>query len=331
MKYRYLIVSIDTEEDMPEWRVERNVTTTNIQNLPILQSCFHKHCVKPTYLVTKPVLESHESLSIIHQLKGQGCEIGAHLHSWNTPPITDQEKKRTATYLSNNTYEVKKAKLTSFTQVFFDKIGVYPTSYRAGRYGVCRESASILAELKYKIDSSVAPMMDFSNDGGPDFKKIGAVPFYIDGENGNNILEIPITIALVHRLPVKFETIYRKIPNWTKIKGLLYRTRIARLLWLRPTTYSILEMKQLADFILYRLNIPVLNIMFHSSEVCPGTSPYNKTQADVDKFLKRLDGILSYLVNDRNIQSITMTQFAEKCQIDNGLSIFGEKLPVKML
>lgn len=323
----YLIVSIDTEEDMPNWRPEKVKTSKNILCLPKLQKLFRKYSVVPTYLVDQPVLEDELSLKLIRQLATDGgCEIGAHVHSWNTPPLTVAEENGAATYLNMQQEDLQREKLFNFTKLFKKTLGFSPKSYRAGRYGFDRSSAKILTELGYKVDSSIAPIMDFSGDGGPDYRKYTLKPFWIQGLGGDDLLELPITISLVHKFPQYFEKIYFKIPDWSRIKGVFHRLRLARLLWLRPTTYTDREMKQLADHVLDCLDVPVLNIMFHSSEVCAGASPYNTTEQDVDDFLQRLDWILLYLVGSRNLKSVSMTEFAELCDHDKGQDIFGEKL-----
>lgn len=325
----YFIVSIDTEEDMPNWRPEKHTTLKNIQYLPRLHELFQKHSVVPTYLVDQPVLEDDHSLNVIRELATEkNCEIGAHVHSWNTPPQSADEKNRVATYLNTHKEIIQREKISNFTNLFQTKLGFAPLSYRAGRYGFDLHSAKILAELGYKVDSSIAPIMDFTADGGPNFKKSTLQPAWIQKDNGPKILELPVTISLIHKFPQSFGETYFKIPAWSRIRGVLHRLNLARLLWLRPTTYTIGEMKQLADYVLDYLGIPVLNMMFHSSEVCSGTSPYNSTEKDVENFLERLDSILSYLLRTRNMQSVSMLDFAELCDSDRGESVFGYELPV---
>lgn len=312
---RYLLVTIDSEEDMPRWRPEIKSTTKNINALPELHEFLTRHEVQPTYLVNQPVLAHDDSLKIIKRLANRGgCEIGAHLHSWNTPPLSETEKHGAATYLSGQDKAAKRAKLTQFTDLFQEKLGFRPSSYRAGRYGLCPDCVEILTDLRYQVDSSIAPLMDFRADGGPDYRSFDAHPFWFAQKNGGGkIMEVPVSIALVHRFPSQFQKLYFQIPNWTKLKGGMHRLNLARLLWLRPTTYSVREMRQLADHLLDNSGVPVLNIMFHSSEVYPGASPYNKTPNDVVMFYERLKEILRYLVGKRFLKSVTLSGFANIC------------------
>lgn len=312
---------------MPHWRPQKITTTNNILYLPRLQKLFRKYSIAPTYLVNQPVLENDASVSVIRQLaQDEQCEIGAHLHSWNTPPLSLEEEQGKPTYLSNQSFSRKREKLSNLTQLFKQKLGFSPTSYRAGRYGLCRQSVRILSELGYTIDSSVAPLMDFRADCGPSFREYTLQPFRLKTQSNRQLLELPVTIDLVHCFPAQFSRLYFQIPDWTKIKGIFHRLNFARLLWLRPTTYSRQEMKQLADHVLDQLQIPVVNIMFHSSEVCPGASPYNKTEQAVKEFLVRLEHILSYLVTQKGLHSVTLSGFASLCAQDAGKAVFGKEL-----
>lgn len=327
---KYLIVSIDTEEDMPNWIPQRITTVRNILALPRLQELFNKHNITATYLVDQPVLEDNQSVKFFRNLvKNERCELGAHIHSWNTPPFTFDEKDGKASYLSEYAKEVIFEKFKNFNELFIRKMGFAPVSYRGGRFGLNADILTTLSEYGYKVDSSIAPLMNFSADGGPDFRDFMLFPHWVQKTTeGRLILELPVTIALVHPFRQSFKRLYFRIPKWTKIRGALHRLNLARLLWLRPTTFSLQEMAQLADHVLDVLKVPVLNIMFHSSEVCAGCSPYNKTEKNVDNFFDRLEGIFAYLVQERNVQSVGMAEFASICESDKGLVVFGKELPV---
>lgn len=329
---KYLIVSIDTEEDMPNWVPQRITTVRNILALPRLQELLGKYNITSNYLIDQPILEDNQSVSFFRNLvKNERCELGAHIHSWNSPPLTSDEKSGKASYLSECEKEVVRKKINNYNKLFVDKMGFSPLSYRGGRFGLNADILTVLSEYGYKVDSSVAPLMNYSADGGPNFRDFMLFPHWVQSAEGRLILELPVTIALVHAFRLSFKKLYFRIPEWTKIRGAMHRLNIARLLWLRPTTFNLQEMRQLADYVLDVLNVPVLNIMFHSSEVCAGCSPYNKTEKDVNNFFDRLEGIIAYLVQERNVQSVGMTEFANFCSGDKGLRVFGKELPVRKI
>ncbi len=307
----YLLVSIDTEEDMPEWRPEPVTTVKNIQTLPGINDLFARHSVRPTYLTDRPVLCDDEACKIIKELGTSGtCEIGMHLHSWNTPPVMSEEAQGRATVLNLYPKEIQEEKITGLHQYFMERLEFAPTSYRAGRYGLTKESAEILARLGYLADSSVVPLNDYSDYGAPNYRNHNHKPFWIKRDTHADLLEIPVTVDLVTRFPQSFHDLYFAIPNRTRIKGVLNRLNLARLAWLRPTNYTYKEMQQLADFIIRKSECPVFNIMFHSSELYPGASPYNLTGKDVSEFTDRLSRIISYLTERHNAVSVTLSEFA---------------------
>jgi len=310
-KQGYLIVTIDTEEDMPKWKPEPVTTVKNIQKLPQVNEIFQQYSVRPTYLVDRPVLSDEASCKIIQELKRRNnCEIGMHLHSWNTPPIMPEEEDGKATVLNLYSKEIQKQKIINLHNYFIRQLGIAPTSYRAGRYGITNESLEILAELGYQADSSIAPLRDYSDYGAPNFKNNNYKPFWIKTSTGKNLLEVPITIALVTNFSESFKKIYFSIPGWTKIKGAMYRLNLARLIWLRPTNYNYREMRQVAEFIIKKEGCPIFNIMFHSSELYPGASPYNQNENHVAAFTDRLFKIIHFLIKERGIIGVTLSEFA---------------------
>src|SRR5262245_24988092 len=82
-----LLFTIDVEEDMPGWEITDPISVSNVAALPRLAELCRALGVQPTYLVTYPVAATPESAAILRLLHARGdCEIGTHLHPWNTPP-----------------------------------------------------------------------------------------------------------------------------------------------------------------------------------------------------------------------------------------------------
>lgn len=311
MTIMYLLVTIDTEEDMPKWQPEPTPTLKNITRLPLLQETLSKYGIRPTYLVNRPVIHDTSACNIIKKLAdNDNCEIGMHLHSWNTPPVSDEEARGKATYLHSLPTDLQREKLTRLNNDFKKKLGLKPTSYRAGRYGFSIESARLLCELDFEVDSSIVPLKNYSQDGGPDFRKYDLHPFFIkDSSNYSPLLEVPLTVDLVHCIPGLNLKRYFSIPQWTHLRGLLHKLNLAKIINLRPTTFSLRDMRQLVKHVLAKTSCPVLNIMFHSSECFPGTSLYHHTEKDVSRFLHRFFQIIEYVIYDHGLKGVTLTEF----------------------
>src|SRR3546814_19964528 len=69
--------------------------------------------------------------------------------------------------------ELARVKLTALTQAIAESFGTRPLVYKAVRYGVGPATAGILEALGYRIDVSVVPFTDFSDDGRSEERRVG--------------------------------------------------------------------------------------------------------------------------------------------------------------
>ena len=122
------------------------------------------------------------------------------------------------------------------------------------------------------------------------------------------MLEIPVSAALNRRLPRRLQHAYARAPRPYTTKRILRALRLVRMRWLRPSYSSLEDMLSLARD-LSRQREPVLNLLFHSSEAIVGGSPYNRTQAELDAFLDRLERFLTYAVRELGAVSRTFGEF----------------------
>ena len=60
-----------------------------------------------------------------------------------------------------------------------------------------------------------------------------------------------------------------------------------------------------------RLGVPAANVLFHSSELLPGASPYNRSGADVDRFLASLESLLAFAAGE-GIEGRTFREFRDE-------------------
>ena len=58
--------------------------------------------------------------------------------------------------------------------------------------------------------------------------------------------------------------------------------------------------------------MPVLSIIFHSSEILPGGSPYTPDAASVERFLGELRAILEHLTVKLGAVGMTYAEFARR-------------------
>ena len=298
-----LVVGIDTEGDN-QWdpRARRHQTFANIHALGRLHDVFAAHGVRPTYLVTHPVASDGRSIEVLRGLVARGdCEVGAHHHAWETPPCDPDDVDRHQYALSLPAPQFD-AQLDALTRAITDNIGAKPVSYRSGRFGFSAAHVSSLERCGYLIDSSVAPLFYEGHKGGPDFVGAPLTPYFLAYDNAtrpgtSGVLEVPVSAALNRRLPAWLERLYGRAPRPYATKRFLRLARLAEVRWLRPSYSSAQDMMTLASQ-LVRQRVPVLNLIFHSSEAIVGGSPYNKTEAELAAFVDRLSTFLRFATRD---------------------------------
>jgi peptidoglycan/xylan/chitin deacetylase (PgdA/CDA1 family) len=309
-----LLVGIDTEGDN-QWdaAARANQKFENIYALPRLHALFATHGVRPTYVITYPVAKDGRSAEVLRDLVAKGdCEIGAHHHAWETPPCTEEDVRRHpyACALPRPQFE---AQLAALTEAIAGAVGTRPVSYRSGRFGFSAVHVAALEQLGYRVESSVAPLFYESHKGGPEFVEAGLTPYFLAYDSAtapgtSNLLEVPVSAALNRRLPRWMQFAYARAPWPYNTKRILRAFGIARMRWLRPSYSSLEDMIALSRD-LTSAGEPVLNLLFHSSEAIVGGSPYNRTQAELDAFLDRLDRFLAFATRDLGAAPATFAEF----------------------
>ena len=88
--------------------------------------------------------------------------------------------------------------------------------------------------------------------------------------------------------------------------------------WLRPSYSSLDDMIALAGD-LAGAGVPLLNLLFHSSEAIVGGSPYNRTQGELDAFFDRLDRFLAFATTELGAVPRTFREFRDATAADAAL------------
>lgn len=311
------MVGVDTEAD-DQWTLEgrRRLSVENARALPRLQAVCEAFGVRPSYLVTHEMATREPSRSILRDLAASGrCEIGAHLHPWSSPPYREEDLiGRYPSQLDDASLEAQLSELTSAIEA---SLGVRPVSYRAGRHGFDTRSLRILEKLGYRVDTSVDPLFNETRKGGPSFAGAPVSPYWPSHADvrvaGNSpVLEIPVSSATTPWLPKSLESRFTSMPAipW---RGYFKRLGL-RPVWLRPSYSSVEDAKALASALVAR-GVPTLNMLFHSSELVPGGSPYNKTDDDVDRFFSRLEGVFEHVMKRLEARSVTYAEAASTLKL----------------
>jgi peptidoglycan/xylan/chitin deacetylase (PgdA/CDA1 family) len=309
-----LLVGIDTEGDN-QWNLaaREHQLFENIYALPALHTLFEKHGVRPTYVVTWPVASDERSQEVLRFLLLRGdCEIGAHHHAWETPPCMPEDVRRHP-YAASLPAAQFDAQLAELTTAITRAVGERPVSYRSGRFGFDASHVSALERFGYLVESSVAPLFYEAHKGGPDFVDAPVAPYFLAYDSAiragtSRVLEVPCSAALDRRVPMPIARAYARVPWPYLTKRVLRKLGVMRMNWLRPSYSSLDDMCELARRLVGQ-GVPVLNMLFHSSEAIVGGSPYNRTQGELDSFRDRLSRFLAYATKELGAMPQTFREF----------------------
>jgi peptidoglycan/xylan/chitin deacetylase (PgdA/CDA1 family) len=312
-----LLVAIDTEGDN-QWdrMARRHQTFDNTRGLERLHDFFARHGVRPTYVVTYPVARDPESAAALRRIAARGdAEIGAHHHAWETPPCEPDDVDRHGYALSLPASQFE-AQLSALTAAIADAVGSRPVSYRSGRFGFSAAHVASLEAQGYRVDSSVTPLFYEAHKGGPDFVDAPLEPYFLSYDSAtrpgtSRVLELPVSAALNRRVPKWVESLYGRAPWPYTTKRILRLSGVATVRWLRPSYASADDMIALARQ-LVRRRVPILNLLFHSSEAIVGGSPYNKTDAQLAAFFERLGRVLTMATTELGATPLTFAEFADR-------------------
>lgn len=318
------ILTIDTEGDN-QWDHGRKLTVENIKFIPRFQELCDKYMIKPTYLVTSEVCDDPYARRLFSGFLSSGtAEVGAHLHSWTTPPFEDKKglsfNDINHSFATDLDEALLAEKLKNLTEQIGASFGRYPTSFRSGRYGFNTKVAELLVNNSYLVDSSVTPYTDWSKfkgtpdgQGGPDFTQDKPFPYkYLF--SSRTLLEIPITILPtmfpLNRSHLVARYYFKNVDNNVLLRVFRKLAFSQQPLWLRPLNFMNMELYDELVREAVRIDLPFLVMMFHSSELMPGCSIYRKDKEAVED-LYRLLGDFFRFINNNNIGALTLTEAAQ--------------------
>lgn len=288
---QHFVIFVDTEEEF-DWEQplsRNNVSVTAMEGLPEAQRFFREAGALPIYMVDYPIVDNDRSAAIIREMHEQdGCEIGTQLHPWVNPPFQEAPDDSYTSFTGNLPLELQRAKLGTLTGRIEERVGERPTLYRAGRYGIGQHSAALLEAAGYRMDSSARALFDYSKEGGPDFSRFQANPFWAG--SSRTLLELPLTSTFVgplRKFGMPLFALGDTIPLW---RTFLARTHLLQRVSLTPEDYP-LEIALEAIRRLIDDGMPVIGLSYHSPSVVPGHTPYVRDAADLKAFYAWWDGV----------------------------------------
>ena len=316
----FMIVSIDTEED--NWyRSRERVTCENIGELERQATLFDRLGVRPTYFTTYQVALAPAAAGVIKDVGARG-EIAAHLHPWNTPPLTEAFIPRNS-MLKNLPEPLQRAKLQTLTTTLQDVFGVQPRAFRTGRYGLGSNTVAALLECGFTVDSSVTPFVSWEEfDDGPSFELAPLDAYRL--APGRDVTQPAAGGALVE-IPLSCGFNRNPFPVWGRVQraldaaalrslhlaGIAARTGLCKRIVLSPELASVAEMLTLSRRLL-ECGVRHLHLTWHSPSLLPGLGPFTHTLADVQRLYGAVEAYLDRL---SRITSFTFATVSEAAAI----------------
>jgi hypothetical protein len=313
---KLLVITIDTEVDKSsDWKVSKEESYRSVlEGIPDrLEPLFMSHGAKATYLLSGEVMERDDCRDLLRSLKN--AELGTHLHGQLVKPLRFEGPLAGRNFDAMQcAYDEKteRMKMITLTDMFKERFGHAPVSFRAGRFGAGKNTAKILSDLGYKVDSSVSPGMDWDFvDGRVDFMNAPTQPYHADLDDirrpgTSTLLEVPVTIR-ASWFRKKFHSTSNTAGGraWNRVANKAMRST-----WFRPSHHSLRQMIK-AGYHEVHINrdqdVVVLNMMFHSMEAVAGASPYAKDEDEAHELLSRVDGALHW-ARDNDFKFVTLSE-----------------------
>lgn len=289
---KYFIITVDTEGDnLWGWREGTTLTTENVLFVPRFQELCETFGFIPTYMTNYEMAMEKRWIDYAKpkQLSGK-CEIGYHIHAWNTPPLFDLPKLyRGKSFITEYPHEVAFEKMRYLKNLLEDRFECSINASRSGRFGTDDFYFETLSALDMHIDCSITPQIDLSGTPG---RTVPSCNNYMDADIFPNwihkdVLEVPLTSR--KREP----TVERSAPY----------------VWMRESGATLEELLGLVDQVESEGGNCV-EFMIHSSEMMPGGSPYYTTAEDIEKLYQNLKKLFTELTN-RGYTGTTLTAYGK--------------------
>jgi len=284
------VVLADVEEEFdwarPLSRDSRSVEA--VAALPDAHARFAAAGVPLAMMIDHPVATDARAIDLIGPLLTRGSSAGAQLHPWVNPPF-DEALTSYNSYVGNLPHALEAAKIDALTAAITDAFGERPIVYRAGRYGIGPATADLLTQRGYRLDTSMRPGFDYTEEGGPDFAAIGNDAFRIGG-----LIELPSTTVFTGIARRGGMALYRAAGRVPKGRGLLARSGMLQRIPLTPEGIPVADALEAVRATVGE-GLRVLSFAFHSPSLAIGHTPYVRDAADLATFWQWWDRMFAEL------------------------------------
>ena len=318
------IITVDTEAD-DAWVLPEKIEVKNLIELRRFQDLCQTYGIIPTFLVTYECAKLEEAISVLKPIADSGqCEIGHHLHCWTTPPFVKEGPPGVdiawfGAYQSELPESLFREKAECLRNEIVKAYGIYPTSHRAGRWGIDQRSVDWLIENGFVAESSVTPLINWATSigkktGGPSFYSSPQNPYFwhsklIYDQHAPFLVEIPITVEYPDGFALRGLAGYikRELPGTKFVDRIYKKLGCGRIFRPDPRYSENIMLGIMENAIKNRMF--AINLMIHSSELSVGLSPFSKTKDLCAQVWQKLKVIFKH-VKKLGLQSTTLSEAA---------------------
>ena len=288
----FVVVDCEAEFDWSKPFDRAQTSVTAMQAVERGQAVFDRYALRPVYVTDYAIVSQPAGYLPLRAIYERGgCALGAHLHPWINPPLTEALSVHNS-YAGNLPVELERAKLRALVDAFAAAFGFRPRFFKAGRYGVGPHTLELLADEGIRVDFSVIPGRDLSSMGGPDFRSFdSAARLAADGR----VLCLPMTrerIGLFGR--------HNGLAEWVdgpgralSLPGVFSRLGLLDTVTLTPEGETAARQIALIRTMLARGQRQFV-LHYHSPSLAPGFTPYGATAAASDEIVQRLDAVCRF-------------------------------------
>lgn len=262
-----------------------------------------------TLLATYQVAREPAAVRVLQDFQRRfRAEVAAHLHPWNTPPFLPGPEPMRSEALPR---ELLAAKLATLLSTLGEAGFPAPVSFRMGRFDWGPKILSLLPKFGLRVDSSMVPLTQTL--GGPDHFLAPPDPFFPADGGGRplGLLEVPLTLVPLH--PAAARGVYRLSTRAPGRLGHLLRAWFPYVLsaGVQPVWFPLPWMRLAARLHAARGG-EVLCLFFHSSELMPGGTPHNRTEAAVNRLVGKIRAFLAWLTRHFRVTGVTLGQLGQE-------------------
>ncbi len=315
-----LLFTVAVGPDRPRGEVPARVSLRGAAQAPALGRLCERFAVRPTWLLTWPVVHRPEGQYFGDAWDRGACEVGVCLEPWNTPPFEANEDRLVPHPPSAVPASAVQAKLETLTTSVEARFGQAPRCHKAAGGGLDGPALQALERRGYLADLSVLPLFDGRHEGGVDWRTAPAVPYFPDrqrpGRRGSSpVLEIPVTSGFDQSMPQSVARTLIKVPGLAS--GLIDRVArsvsapVPRLVTLDPAVTDLGAMQRLAEAAIQRA-APCLHLTVRLEALTPGCSGTCPDAEAAGVTRDRIEGFLRFAVDSLRAEPMTVGAFVER-------------------